>query len=292
MAAYLPLEGWGEDHLHGIMVFTSQWHAIGREGELAAEQLATGVTILGRADHAQKGLYSQAFFALSIGLERLAKLIVVADYAITHGGRYPTNRELRDFGHDIAALLDRCQEISARHRTGKVYADRPTGVIHTGIIAGLSEFGVISRYYNLDFLAGTVATYPEPIHAWWSRVAMPILAQHYSAAQRDKDAAWATASAVLIGPAFVLHYAEDGTPIDDVTALTQRAMATRVVQKYGRLYTLQIIRWLAFLISDLADLAAGRHDVDAFFGLGEAFTIFMNDDKYLKSRTRFTIYAG
>ena len=271
-------------------MFSPQWHAIGREGQLAAEQLATGVTILGRANHAQTGLYGQALFSLSIGLERLAKLIVVADYAITHGGRYPTNRELKGFGHDIAALLDKCEEISSRYRSGKIYAERPNTVIHQGIIAGLSEFGILSRYYNLDFLAGSAMNFPEPIEGWWTRVGVPILADHYSPAQREKNQASAIASAALMGPSFVLHHAEDGTPIDDVQALAQRALATRVVQKFGRLYTLQIIRWLAFLISDLAGLAAPGHHVEAFFGLDEAFAIFRNEDRYLKSRKRLTIY--
>jgi len=273
------------------MVFSPQWHAIGREGQLAAEQLATGVTILGQANHAQKGLYGQAFFALSIGLERLAKLIVVADYAITHGGRYPTNRELKSFGHDIAALLDKCEEISSRYRSSKIYAARPNTVVHQGIITGLSEFGLLSRYYNLDFLAGSAITLPEPIEGWWTRVALPILAEHYSPAQREKDEASAIASAAMMGPSFVLHHAKDGTLIDDVQALAQQALATRVVQDFGRLYTLQIIRWLAFLISDLAGLAAPGQPMEAFFGLDEVFAIFRNEDKYLKSRKRLTIYV-
>jgi hypothetical protein len=35
------------------MTFPPEWHALGREAELAAEQVASGVTILGRANHAQ-----------------------------------------------------------------------------------------------------------------------------------------------------------------------------------------------------------------------------------------------
>jgi hypothetical protein len=275
-------------------MFSPQWQAIQREGHLAAEQLASGVTILGRADHAKKGLYTQAFFALSIGIERLAKLIVMADFAVTNGGRYPTNQDLMRFGHDIATLLLRCEEISSRYRDGQVQAIRPNGPIHQGIIAGVSEFGVLSRYYNLDFMVGGKAiTLPEPIGAWWRRVGMPILAKHYSKAQRQRDEGWATETAASMGPSFVLHHAEDTTPIDDAVTLMQRAMATRLVQKYGRLYTLHIIRWLAFLVSDLAELAAHRHRLDAFFGLGEPFVIFMNeDDDYLSKRKTFSIYAG
>lgn len=272
------------------MSFSPQWHAIGREGELAAEQLAAGVTILGRADHAHKGLYTQAFFSLSIGIERLAKLIVVADYLMTNG-RYPTDQELRTFGHDVALLLDRCETISLQHRSGQLHAIRPNCLIHQGIVAGLSEFGVLSRYYNLDFIVGgKAAQFPEPIGAWWRRVGMPILDKHYSEAQRQKDDALANAAAIFMGPSFVLHHAEDDSPIDDLTVLMQRAMATRVVQKYGRLYTLQIIRWLAFLISDLARKACHGHNFESFFGLDELFTIFMNEDSYLVKRKTLSLY--
>ena len=68
------------------MSFPPEWHALGREAELSAEQIAQGVTALGKANHAQKGIYTQAFFGLSIGLERLAKLILLADHAISNSG--------------------------------------------------------------------------------------------------------------------------------------------------------------------------------------------------------------
>jgi hypothetical protein len=67
----------------------SGWRAIQREAQLAAEQLALGTTLLGRANHAYPGLYSQAFFALSIGFERTGKLIFISDYAIGNGGTFP-----------------------------------------------------------------------------------------------------------------------------------------------------------------------------------------------------------
>jgi hypothetical protein len=271
--------------------FSPQWQAIQREAQLAAEQLATGVTALGRANHAQRGLYAQAFFALSIGLERLAKLIVVADYAITHCGSYPTDKQLRGFGHDIVGLLARCEQISSRYRSGKDYAVRPNTAIHEGIVTALSEFGELSRYHNLDFLVGGKATaYPEPIAGWWARVGRPILDKHYSMAQRQRDEESVAVDTVATVPAFVLHHAEDGTRIDDVATLMQRAMATNIVQKFGRLYTLQIIRWLAFLITDLADLAAYKHRLEPFFGIGEAFELFRGDEKHIKNRKRFSIY--
>ena len=73
------------------MKLSAEWRALQREAQLAAEQIAVGVTALGRANHAQTGLYSQAFFGLSIGMERTGKLIFIANYAIRNNGSLPTN---------------------------------------------------------------------------------------------------------------------------------------------------------------------------------------------------------
>jgi hypothetical protein len=165
------------------MLFSPQHLAIQREAQLAAEQLGSGVTLLGRASSAQPGLYTQAFFALSIGFERLAKLIVIADHAITNAGRYPTDDALKKARHNIFSLLNHCEELSRRYRDGKVYSDRPNSSIHQGIVAVLSEFAEVTRYYNLDLIAGgKAANLPEPLASWWQRVGQPILVEHYTEA--------------------------------------------------------------------------------------------------------------
>jgi len=94
-------------------LFDAQWRAVQREAQLAAEQAAHGITVLGRANHAQTGYYTQAFFALTIGLERMGKLIFLADHAIRSVGSFPNDRDLRKFGHDLKPLLSKCEEISA-----------------------------------------------------------------------------------------------------------------------------------------------------------------------------------
>jgi hypothetical protein len=155
------------------------------------------------------------------------------DYASTNGGRYPTDHQLRDFGHDIVALLQRCERISTLYRNGKEHAIRPNSPIHQGIVVGLSEFGILSRYYNLDLIGGGKAsTLPEPIGAWWTRVAAPILAKHYSEAQRRKDEERATTWAGWTSPLFVQHYTEDEERIDDPHVLWQWG-AARIIETPG-----------------------------------------------------------
>src|ERR1043166_5192419 len=81
-------------------------------------------------------------------------LILIADHCIENQGRFLTDRELRAFGHDVQALLTHCEPIARKYRDGKEFATRPSSAIHDGIVLTLSEFGKISRYYNLDLVAG------------------------------------------------------------------------------------------------------------------------------------------
>lgn len=113
-----------------IEINSPEYIALIREAGIAAELLASGVTALGKANYAQHGWYNQAFFNLSIGLERAAKLVIIVDYALDHTGIFPSNQELKNCGHDIKTLLDKADEISRRRRAGKEFAELPSTAIH------------------------------------------------------------------------------------------------------------------------------------------------------------------
>jgi hypothetical protein len=88
----------------------------------------------------------------------------------------------------------------------------------------------------------------------------------------------------------VIHSTEAGEPIRDIHTFFARSKATRVVQKYGRLYTLQIVRWLASIMFDLSHRGAYEQRIQALLGLHEPFTIFLNEDRYLGDRRTWSIY--
>ena len=96
--------------------------------------------------------------------------------------------------------------------------------------------------------------------------------------------------ALFADHATILHYDEQGKIINNFEALMIQAGATHIVQKYGRFYTLQIIRWLSFLIADLSRIGAYEHRIAPLLGLDEPFVIFSNDDALLKERKRWSIY--
>ena len=273
------------------MTIGAQWRAMQREAQLAAEQAAHGITLIGRANHAQTGLYIQAFFALSIGLERMGKLIVLADYANRHNGAFATDKDLRKIGHDLGPLLNKREDIAASLNQDRDHSLRPNNLIHQGIIDVISLFATKLRYYNLNHISGSAQGQHDPVALWWEKVAIPICDLHYTERQRKKDIEEATIMENLLGESLVvLHSTETGDSINSIERLFTQAKATKVVQKYGRLYTMQIIRWLASMLFELSHRGAYELRIQAILGLHEPFTIFFNDDSYLLGRKTWSIY--
>jgi hypothetical protein len=76
------------------------WNALHREASLVRYLVGSGATALGKANYAdQTGEYYTVFFGLSVGLERLAKLILVTDHAFLNKGELPQQSVVSQFGH-------------------------------------------------------------------------------------------------------------------------------------------------------------------------------------------------
>lgn len=269
------------------------FQAFSREAAIAAELIATGVTLIGKADANHHGIFNQAFFSLSIGIERAAKLAFLLDHAITNEGSFPTNDTLKKYCHNLRRLLDKMDEIAKQHEACcEDDLALPSTEIHQGIIETLSEFARITRYYNLGYLVGVDApSAKEPIEAWHERVGKPILAKHYPQSRRKQDAHKAHAVHGEISEnVFVCLSSESGESINTVEAFGINSAQVRVIQRYARMYTLQIARFLATLISDLRHEAfmKGLTDIP---DLSEFFTLFFSDDAYFKKRTTWSIYS-
>lgn len=272
------------------MPFSPEWIALGREADLAVEQLCSGINALGKANHAQTGLYAQAFFGLSIGFERLCKIAIVADYAIQNAGRYPNNKYLKSFGHDLESLVAKCDEISIRCRAGKDYWDRPRSDIHKNIVSVLSDFGKATRYYNLDFIGGKAGDAIDPIHAWWERVGEPILLRHADANSLRAKAQAEVLDMVAAETTYIRHTTEDGKLIIGLGSLIARGAGSLVVQKYGTFYVLQVARWISYLAYDLSQYAGYTMKIDGLFGVYERVQMFMHPDSVLRKRRRWSLY--
>lgn len=275
-------------------MLSTQHLVLNREAGIAAELIASGVTLLGRANYAHNGLYGQAFFNLSIGFERAGKLIYIADHAIEHGGVFPTNEELKQhIGHDLDRLFKYADAVAARRRSGKKHSMRPATHIHDGIVRTLTEFAKKTRYYNLDVVtqgSKTSAT-SDPMKVWEERVIRPVIEEHCSAKKRAQIEANARDMEALLSDRALVHYTDEaGNTLNTVFAATHRTGETDVARKWVPLYVLQLTRWMAYLLYDLSHVGAYEKSIDALRGLDEHFAIFRNEDHLLKGRRTWSIY--
>ena len=120
-------------------------HALLREAALVRHLLGSGATALGRADYATgSGEYYTAFFGLSILLERLAKLILVADYAISNSGKMPAQAVVCRYSHKLARLMNAVDATIAKHVVTPEY-ERPNNLVCTKIIECLDDFADAGR---------------------------------------------------------------------------------------------------------------------------------------------------
>jgi hypothetical protein len=135
-----------------------------QEARLTQAMLLTGLEGLRTSDYDQPGHYYAAFFQLSIGLERLFKLVIILDHQARHDLLRPTDRQLRAVGHGLAGAYQTCRGIAARLRlTGRSWFEPDD--LEGRVLGLLSAFADGARYYNLDELAGA-RRHADPIIAW------------------------------------------------------------------------------------------------------------------------------
>ena len=265
-----------------------EWHSIGRETMLVRHLLGSGATSLGRASYGnQMGEYYTAFFGLTVGLERLAKLILVVDYAISNGGTMPEEKVIKRYGHKLVSLLDAVADIEVKHSL-KLEYNRPTDPISAKIVDLLDAFADAARgrYANFAALGDPNLSREEPIARWWTDVATLILKSHYEGKPiQARVEAKAEAVHVFMSPTtMVLHDNESGETMQDMRTTSLHTGQTKIVQRSGQFYTLTIVRWISELLSELARQACDTHQIDAFFGLWECLQTYTVPDKFLKKR--------
>ena len=265
------------------------WQALHREASLVSQILGSGATALGRASYGSGfGDYYTAFFGLSIGIERLAKLILVADHVLDHNGSLPDQKLVRSFGHRLKELVRRVQEI-AKKRSLSTDFPEPTDPICDAVINCLDAFADASRGRYANFQAiGNPGYNPEdePVNKWWAEVVGPILAKHYHGTRAEAGVKQrATVIDTMIGDkSMVLFSNEEGALMTDVAGASERTGQTKFAQKYGRFYTLTVVRWLAAVFDDLTHTAGYAPGMESLFGHYEFFQTFTVDNSFLLNR--------
>jgi len=265
-----------------------EWHALGREASLVRHLVGSGATALGKANYAdQMGEYYTAFFGLSVGLERLSKLILVADFALDNGGKMPEENEIRKFGHKLIGLAGAVEAIINKRNLSLRY-NRPNTKISSRILECLDAFADArrGRYANFASLDEPNLSSEEPIKRWWSEIAEAVLEQYYYGKSSQKRVE--TNAAIIhsmISPFAMVHLTdESGRHMQDVKSASIRTGQNEIVQKYTRYHALTIVRWLSDVLGEIGHIACYQHNIGGFFGINEYFHTYTVDDKFLKTR--------
>lgn len=141
--------------------------ALFQEAYLTDSLLCSGMTALRRHSFNDPGRTFEAFFGLSNGIERLAKLILVSDFYATKGV-FPEIKRLKDYGHNLQRLLPQIEEVASRR--GADLDDAPSNNPGSAaVVEFLTQFALTDRYYNINRLAKGEAggeSIDDPISRW------------------------------------------------------------------------------------------------------------------------------
>lgn len=239
------------------------------------------MTEIGKANFTQKGIYWQAFTNLSIGLERLAKLTVLLNLLIEKNGVFPSNNELKKYGHDLNELYNTSKEIiNARNLAAPSVSLNQN--VHTSILRVLNNFAKGDRYSNLDFLTGKT-TAQNPVNQWSMEVDDWIWEYQISTKQQEKIYAQAINFEALMKSSGIFHISENNDLIDDMYTFGVLFYKWSAIAPYRRVYLAHIIKYWAEILCELEHICRKKHIQIPY--LREFFALFLStDDKYAKTR--------
>lgn len=271
-------------------MYTPHWQALSAECTIASDQVRLGASALESLDPLRPGSFYSALFPLSIGYERMAKIAIQVD-AYAQNGHFLTSKEMRNLSHNIGEALDRVEEIAVRRGyTGDADLRRPATDVHRSIVDILSAFALGGRYSHLDSLGGSNGA-KSAERQWEADVISPLADQHLKARKRleilDQENRTIVLSEKLSQNAVVRLTDLDGEVHTTLAASHARIALCKATVPWSRLYTLQIGRWMAYVLCELGYLGPTLPGDPTIPYLTDFFSWLINDDARLRRRKTF-----
>lgn len=252
---------------------------------MASMSLGLGYTNLRKYNFGETGYFYSSMSLITIGLERLMKLIVIYDHRINYG-KFPSNNELKsEYGHKLHNLFSKSIDINSNRKYRNDCDALKEDSIYASIITFLSDFAEKARYYNLDCLTGKKQNNLEPLKRWEKQINSIILQRHYKPRKSKKHQIEAIASLIENTSAVSFH-SESGENITSAKALFLEGDKIAIKQKYSMYYIYVISRFLSVLLCKLE--AEGNF----YPHLNEFFYLFRCENKSYILRRRIWIPDG
>ena len=205
------------------------------EGSLSGYAIGEGLECLRKANIYEKGIYYQAFFSLSIGIERLLKLIIIYDYRENHIGEFPDNNYIKSKGHDLYEMFEIINPQILENRT------------YNAIIKFLSNFAQTTRYYNLDILTRREIQNLNPLEEWNN--IEKIILEEYKPKFKEMHNKIELAN-LLNQSSFISYLDMNLNQINDTLALINESEIRDIIQGYDVFIFYKIISSLVRKLTD------------------------------------------
>ena len=244
-----------------------------KECGLTATSIDQGLISLRKSHFAAKGLYYQSFFLLSIGIERLLKLIFIVK-TLVEKDEFPNNNELKNYGHNIIKMFELI--------TGELYPNDnflENNDLFKPILTFLSEYAQSSRYYNLDTLSGRNTVTGDPLHVWYD-IQQVIKIKHCKV--KDFNAYEQELIDRLKNNSFFLYTTENDKPVSNAYEYFEEGKYLDKIQGYSVWYFYQIINYLVKILLKEADKKRMLPCYSDFFPLFD--NQYMTKEQILKKK--------
>ena len=238
------------------MAFSATWFLLEQEGLLAQACLCNGLTALRRANLGdKKGLFYSAFFELSIGFERVLKLVLILDHMGLNQLVPPDSKTVEDYGHKLRSLFDAAKAVCATRGVTALDAFQPDS-LPIAILGFLDDFAHPGgRYSNINKLTGHKhQAMADPI-AQWGEIASRIMNEHATPGQRKRAELNGHLASAAFGDAAASLISDLNQQPMDVVPLHVRASELDTTAKHAIYAVVSLIAALREVIDALCGAA-------------------------------------
>lgn len=233
-----------------------------KEGYIASTSIGYGLNALRKAGIHMQGEYYQAFFQLSIGLERLMKLIIIQHYRSINNN-FPNNKTMKEYGHNLVELYKKIYEFEANNNP------KEDDILSVKTLEFLSEFAMSTRYYNLDSLTGRHQTINPLVE--WSEIQNEIYKRHFEHKKDPKSEMKEMFYNIMNENSYVIAYDEKNKLFKSPKELFEKTEKNKRVQGHSVYYLYLIIQRLVEILENI------EYEYNLYPCLREFFVLFNCD---------------
>lgn len=234
------------------MAFSATWYLLEQEGLLAHACLCNGLTALRRANLGdKKGLFYSAFFELSIGFERVLKLILIIDHMGQNGLVPPDSKTVEDYGHKLRSLFHATKTVCATRRITvlDVFQSNSLPIVILDFLDNFAHPG--GRYSNINKLTGQKnQAMADPI-VQWGEIASQIMQTHATLKERERTQLNGQMASLAFGDAAASLISDLSQQPLDVASLHVRASELDTAGKHAIYALVTLIAALREVIDSL-----------------------------------------